>query len=118
MLLARVSRVSAVLGFTISLASNAAWRRFLQLLKSIWLSREFLQSVCPGWAQPHRWKEACMANFGDYHLVSGAGWSVYWRISQLHGSGLEIWFADFQGRRVMWRGSQPFAIVPYHRPIA
>jgi hypothetical protein len=59
-----------------------------------------------------------MANFGDFHLVSGASWSVYWRISQLNGSGLEIWFADFQGRRVMWRGSQPFAIVPYHRPIA
>jgi len=59
-----------------------------------------------------------MANFGDYHLVSGAGWSVYWRISQLHGSGLEVWFADFGGRRVMWRGGQPFAIVPYHRPIA
>lgn len=59
-----------------------------------------------------------MANFGDYHLVSGAGWSVYWRVSQLHGSGLEVWFADFMGRRVLWRGSQPFAIVPYHRPIA
>jgi Copper amine oxidase, enzyme domain len=59
-----------------------------------------------------------MANFGDFHFVSGASWSVFWRISQLNGSGLEIWFADFQGRRVMWRGSQPFAIVPYHRPIA
>lgn len=57
-----------------------------------------------------------MALFGDYHLVSGAGWSVYWRISQLHGSGLEVWWADFQGRRVLWRGTQPFAIVPYHRP--
>lgn len=55
-----------------------------------------------------------MANFGDYHLVSGAGWSVYWRLPQLHGGGLEVWFADFQGRRVMWRGSQPFALVPYH----
>jgi hypothetical protein len=59
-----------------------------------------------------------MANFGDLHQVTGAGWSVYWRINQLDGSGLEIWFADFMGRRVMWRGSQPFAIVPYHRPIA
>jgi Copper amine oxidase, enzyme domain len=57
-----------------------------------------------------------VAAFGDYHLVSGAGWSVYWRIAQLHGSGLEVWWADFQGRRVMWRGTQPFAIVPYHRP--
>jgi len=59
-----------------------------------------------------------MANFGDLHHVSGAGWSVYWRISALEGSGLEVWFADFLGRRVMWRGSQPFAIVPYHRPVA
>lgn len=58
-----------------------------------------------------------MADFGDYHLVNGAGWSVYWRISKLKGSGLEVWFADFNGRRVVWRGSQPFAIVPYHRPI-
>jgi len=55
-------------------------------------------------------------NFGDYHLVSGAGWSLYWRIPQKHGGGLEIWWADFQGKRVLWRGSQPFAIVPYHRP--
>ena len=36
-----------------------------------------------------------MANFGDLHQVTGAGWSVYWRINQLDGSGLEIWFADF-----------------------
>src|SRR6266508_2383238 len=59
-----------------------------------------------------------MALFGDYHHAAGAGWSVYWRISQLHGSGLEIWWADFLGRRVLWRGTQPFAIVPYHRPHA
>jgi len=58
-----------------------------------------------------------MAAFGDLHLVNGAGWSVYWRIRELHGSGLEVWFADFHGRRVLWRGSQPFAIVPYHRPV-
>lgn len=56
-----------------------------------------------------------MNPFGDYHQVSGAGWSVYWRISQASGSGLEVWWADFQGKRVMWRGSQPFALVPYHR---
>lgn len=58
-----------------------------------------------------------MAAFGDFHLATGAGWSVFWRIGQLKGSGLEVWFADFQGRRVLWRGSQPFAIVPYHRPL-
>jgi hypothetical protein len=57
-----------------------------------------------------------MALFGDYHLVSGAGWSLYWRLPNSRGGGLEIWFADFQRRRVLWRGSQPFAIVPYHRP--
>lgn len=55
-----------------------------------------------------------MANWGDYHPVSGAGWSAYWRISQADGGGLEVWFADFQGKRVMWRGTQPFALVPYH----
>jgi hypothetical protein len=59
-----------------------------------------------------------MAAFGDLHAVSGAGWSVYWRIRAMDGSGLEVWFADFQGKRVLWRGSQPFAIVPYHRPVS
>lgn len=57
-----------------------------------------------------------MAAFGDYHAAAGAGWSVYWRISQLRGGGLEVWFADFQGRRVLYRGGAPFALVPYHRP--
>jgi Copper amine oxidase, enzyme domain len=59
-----------------------------------------------------------MALFGDYHLATGANWSVYWRISQLKGGGLELWWADFKGRRVLWRGTQPFAIVPYHRPVS
>ena len=59
-----------------------------------------------------------MADWGDFHLVSGAGWSVYWRISQAAGSGLELWFADFLGKRVLWRGTQPFAIVPYHNPLS
>jgi hypothetical protein len=59
-----------------------------------------------------------MAPFGDFHLVSGAGWTVYWRIREMEGSGLEVWFADFAGKRVLWRGSQPFAIVPYHRPVS
>lgn len=54
-----------------------------------------------------------MASFGDPHWVSGAGWSLAWRLSP-SGSGLEIWWADFHGRRVMWRGSAPIAIVPYH----
>ena len=55
-----------------------------------------------------------MPNFGNYHQVSGAGWSVYWKIPMASGGGLEVWWADFQGHRVMWRGSQPFALVPYH----
>ncbi|GAC1561645.1 MAG: hypothetical protein NVS3B17_14440 [Vulcanimicrobiaceae bacterium] len=54
--------------------------------------------------------------FGNYHHVSGAGWSLFWRVPTFNGSGLEIWWADFQGHRVMWRGSAPFAIVPYHHP--
>lgn len=58
-----------------------------------------------------------MATFGDFHKVTGADWSVYWRISQLSGGGLEVWWGDFKGRRVLWRGTQPFAIVPYHRPV-
>lgn len=57
-----------------------------------------------------------MASWGDFHHVSGAGWSVYWRIQDL-GSGLEVWWADFGGKRVLWRGTQPLAIVPYHHPV-
>ena len=58
-----------------------------------------------------------MAAWGDFHHVTGAGWSVFWRIPQADGSGLEVWWGDFHGRRVLWRGTQPFAIVPYHNPI-
>src|SRR5260370_30149046 len=55
-----------------------------------------------------------MAAFGNFHNVIGAGWSLYWKIPIASGGGLEICWADFQGHRVMWAGSQPFAIVPYH----
>ncbi len=58
-----------------------------------------------------------MMPWGDYHNELGAGWSVYWRIPQASAGGLEVWWADFHRRRVMWRGSSPFAIVPYHRPL-
>ena len=59
-----------------------------------------------------------MANWGDFHNVTGAGWSAFWRISKADGSGLELWWADFKGKRVLWRGTQPLAIVPYHHPVA
>ncbi len=59
-----------------------------------------------------------MASWGDYHHVNGAGWSVFWRIPHASGGGLEVWWADFQGKRVLWKGTQPFAIVPYHHPLA
>src|SRR5438034_10827043 len=58
-----------------------------------------------------------MAAWGDFHQVSGAGWSVFWRIPMMDGSGLEVWWGDFHGRRVIWLGTQPFAIVPYHNPM-
>jgi hypothetical protein len=58
-----------------------------------------------------------MADWGDFHQVSGAGWSLFWRIPDPKGGGLEVWWADFMGHRVMWKGSQPFAIVPYHHPL-
>jgi Cu2+-containing amine oxidase len=58
-----------------------------------------------------------MSAWGDHHKVSGAGWSVFWRIPDPHAGGLEVWWADFNGRRVLWKGSQPFAIVPYHHPL-
>lgn len=58
-----------------------------------------------------------MADWGDFHAVSGAGWHLFWRIPEQRGGGLEIWWADFSGKRVLWKGSQPFAIVPYHHPL-
>src|SRR5688500_10403544 len=58
-----------------------------------------------------------MSAWGDHHQVSGAGWSVFWRIPDPYAGGLEVWWADFNGKRVLWKGSQPFAIVPYHHPL-
>lgn len=58
-----------------------------------------------------------MNPWGDFHHATGAGWSVYWRLPDPDAGGLEIWWADFHGRRVLWKGSQPFAIVPYHFPV-
>ena len=40
-----------------------------------------------------------MAAWGDFHQVNGAGWSVFWRIPKMDGGGLEVWWADFHGRR-------------------
>ena len=39
---------------------------------------------------------------------------MYWRLPQASAGGLEVWWADFMGHRILWRGSQPFALVPYH----
>jgi hypothetical protein len=32
-----------------------------------------------------------MADWGDYHAVSGAGWNLFWRIPDPKAGGLEIW---------------------------
>ena len=58
-----------------------------------------------------------MSDWGDHHQVTGAGWSVFWRIPDPDAGGLEVWWGDFSGKRVLWKGSQPFAIVPYHHPL-
>lgn len=58
-----------------------------------------------------------VADWGDFHEANGAGWHIFWRIPDPQAGGLEIWWADFMGKRVMWKGSQPFAIVPYHHPL-
>ena len=58
-----------------------------------------------------------MSSWGDFHQASGAGWNLFWRIPDPNAGGLEVWWADFMGKRVLWKGSQPFAIVPYHHPL-
>jgi len=59
-----------------------------------------------------------MSDWGDFRQVGGAGWNLFWRIPDPRAGGLEVWWADFEGKRVMWKGSQPFAIVPYHHPLS
>jgi len=54
--------------------------------------------------------------WGDFHYVKGAGWQLFWRIPEECG-GMELWFGHFNGKRVFWKASQPFAIVPYHHPL-
>ena len=56
-------------------------------------------------------------SWGDFHKVTGAGWSLFWCIPDKEAGGMELWFGQFHGRRVLWKASQPFAIVPYHHPL-
>jgi hypothetical protein len=43
-----------------------------------------------------------MANsWGNFHKVSGAGWTLFWRIPDQSAGGLELWFAEFMGKRVL-----------------
>jgi primary-amine oxidase len=46
--------------------------------------------------------------------VNFADWKFTWSIPQLSGEGLVISKADFRGTRVLYRGSQPFTLAPYH----
>jgi primary-amine oxidase len=46
--------------------------------------------------------------------VNFADWKFTWSIPSLSGEGLVISKADFRGTRVIYRASQPFALVPYH----
>jgi len=46
--------------------------------------------------------------------VNFADWSLSWSIPLLSGEGLVISFADFKGRRVLYRAGAPFVLVPYH----
>jgi hypothetical protein len=59
-----------------------------------------------------------VSSWGDFHQASGAGWNLFWRLPDPYAGGLELWWADFMGKRVLWRGTQPFAIVPYHHPLS
>jgi len=46
--------------------------------------------------------------------VNYADWKFSWSIPDLQGGGLVVSKADFRGTRVLYRGSQPFVLVPYH----
>jgi len=46
--------------------------------------------------------------------VNHADWSVSWSIPANWGGGLVISKADFRGTRVLYKGTCPFVLVPYH----
>jgi Copper amine oxidase, enzyme domain len=46
--------------------------------------------------------------------VSFADWSISWSIPTAWGGGLVISQARFRGDIVLYRGTQPFVLVPYH----
>src|SRR5215213_2690064 len=74
----------------------------------------------PSWTSttaPSRTAAVAMADWGDFHQTAGARWNVFLRILDRRAGVLVVWWADFMGKRVMWKGSQPFAIVPYHHPL-
>ena len=46
--------------------------------------------------------------------VNFADWTLNWSIPTAWGGGLVISQARFRNRMVLWRGTQPFVLVPYH----
>ncbi|HEX2026563.1 MAG TPA: hypothetical protein VHF25_01040 [Nitriliruptorales bacterium] len=46
--------------------------------------------------------------------VSFADWDVSWSIPTGWGGGLVVAHARFRGTMVLWRGTVPFVLVPYH----
>jgi hypothetical protein len=46
--------------------------------------------------------------------VNFADWSLSWSIPSAWGGGLVISKANFRGTSVLYKGTQPFVLVPYH----
>src|SRR5919106_1784106 len=46
--------------------------------------------------------------------VNFADWTFNWSIPTAWGGGLKISLARFRNTMVLWEGTQPFVLVPYH----
>ena len=47
------------------------------------------------------------------NLIEQSNWKVHWRLTE--SSGLMIYLADYNGKRVLWEGSLPYVTVDHQR---
>jgi hypothetical protein len=48
------------------------------------------------------------------NAIEHSGWKVHWRVTE--SAGVQVYLADYEGRRVMWEGSLPYVLVDHQAP--